>query len=155
MIKMIQILTIISCIGVNATEIELVDKATGKVVAKIDSEADSEVTIDGKTYITRIKTSATESLAKSLKNPDFKVENLPLEYAVEFLKTRNKELASPLLINQQLNIIIFDPKLKDIEVSLNMQNTTFHSILTSIAELLKCEVSFETERVVFREKKNQ
>jgi hypothetical protein len=62
--KILQIFTLIlPYIAVNAAEIELIEKATGLVVGKIDSATDSEVTINGKIYIARIKTSETNPLS--------------------------------------------------------------------------------------------
>lgn len=135
-------------IAVEAAEIELVDKATGEVVGTIDSEADSEVTIKGTTYVARIRASATERVARSIRIPNFHVENTPLFFVLEFLTQRNREVAP----TQLLNVAILDPKLRNKEVTLKLPDSSYHTILTSIAELLDCELAFEDERIAFRKK---
>ena len=131
-----------------AGEIDLIDKQSGKVVASISKNNESEFTIEGKTYFAKPKGSASEKLARTIVVPKFAMEGTSLDEVVMFLQVRTKEL-SPMA---PLNITIGHKDLKNAKVDLSMNEASCYAILTAVAEYAGCDVAFEEAGVVFRKK---
>lgn len=131
-----------------AGEIDLIDKETGKVIASISKNNESEFTIEGKKYIAKPKESASEKLARTIVIPRIDVEKAYLNEVVALLQVKAAEL-SPMA---PLNITIGHKDLMNKEVDLVMNKANCYDIITAVAEYAECAVDFEQGRVVFRKK---
>ena len=131
-----------------AGEIDLIDKETGKVIASISKNNESEFTIEGKKYVAKPKASASEKLARTIVIPRFEVVGASLNEVVMFLQLRAAEL-SPMV---PLNITIGHKDLVNKEVDLIMNEANCYDIITAVAEYAECAVAFEQGGVVFRKK---
>lgn len=131
-----------------AGEIDLVDKQSGKVVATISQNNETEFLIEGKTYIAKPKASASEKLARAIIVPRIEVRGAHLEAVVNFLQFETAKL-SPVT---PLNIMIGHNDLKKVAVDLKMIDANCYAILTAAAENAGCDVMFEEAGVVFRKK---
>ena len=132
-----------------AGEIDLVDKQSGKVVATISQNNETEFLIEGKKYLARPKASDSEKLARAIIVPRIEVRGAHLEAVVNFLnfETAKHSPATP------LNIMIGHKDLKKVAVDLKMIDANCYAILTAAAENAGCDVAFEEIGVIFRRKK--
>lgn len=131
-----------------AGEIDLVDKQSGKVVATISQNDETEFLIEGKTYIAKPKASASEKLAQAIIVPRLEVRDTPLEDVVNFLQFETAKLSPGV----PLNITVGHKDLKKVAVDLRMNEASCYAILTAAAEYAGCDVMFEEAGVVFRKK---
>jgi len=133
-----------------AGEIDLVDKQSGKVVATISQNDETEFQIEGKAYVAKPKASRSEKLARAIIVPRLETggEGYPLEDLVRLLQIKTAEL-SP---TAPLNINIRHKDLKNVVVDLRMIEASCYAILTAAAESAGCDVAFEEAGVVFRKK---
>ena len=132
-----------------AGEIDLIDKQSGKVVATISQNDETEFLIEGTTYVANPKASASGKLARAIIVPRLEVRDTPLEDVVRFLQVKTAEL-SP---TAPLNIMIGHKDLKNVVVDLRMDEASCYAVLTAAAEYAGCDVAFEEAGVVFRKKK--
>ena len=132
-----------------AGEIDLIDKQSGKVVATISQNDETEFLIEGKTCVAKPKASASGKLARAIIVPRLEVRDTPLEDVVRFLQVKTAEL-SP---TAPLNIMIGHKDLKNVVVDLRMDEASCYAVLTAAAEYAGCDVAFEEAGVVFRKKK--
>ena len=131
-----------------AGEINLVDKQSGKVVATISQNDETEFLIEGKTYVAKPKASVSEKLARAIIVPRIEVRGAHLEDVVNILRFETAKLspAAP------LNITIGHKDLKNVAVDLKMNEASCYAILTAAAELAGCDVAFEEVGAIFRKK---
>ena len=82
-----------------AGEIDLIDKQSGKVVATISQNDETEFLIEGKTYVAKPKASASGKLARAIIVPRLEVRDTPLEDVVRFLQVKTAELSPTAPLN--------------------------------------------------------
>ena len=144
-----QALVLLACSQIAlAGEIDLIDKKSGKVVASISKNSETEFAIEGKTYVAKPKASVSEKLARTIVIPRFDVKGAHLSEVVMFLQVRIRELSRV----APLNITIGHKDLKNKEVDLSMNEASCYAILTAVAEYVGCAVAFEEGGAVFRKK---
>ena len=129
--------------------LRLLKKQSGKVVATISQNNETEFLIEGKKYLARPKASDSEKLARAIIVPRIEVRGAHLEEVVNFLQfeTAKHSPATP------LNIMIGHKDLKKVAVDLKMIDANCYAILTAAAENAGCDVAFGEIGVIFRKKK--
>lgn len=128
-------------------ELEIRAKDLNELVATIEVNVESEIEIDGKRFKVIPKAPQSERKAKLIKLPHVIFDRATLTDVVAFLNARQVEAEG---WEKPFNIILAYQPEKDPEVTLDLENISFFSVLTEIARQTRTAIFFADDVIEIR-----
>jgi hypothetical protein len=132
---------------VRGGELEIRAKDSNELVATIDANVESEIEIDGKRFKVIPKAPQSERKARLIKLPEVVFDRATLSDVVGFLNARQVEAEG---WKKPFNIVLAYQAEKEPEVTLNLENISFYSVLTEVARQTRTVLSFSEEVIEIR-----